>query len=211
MTNVMTTNAKFWDRIAKKYAKSPVRNMPAYEATLERVRALLGAEDRVLEVGCGTGTTALRLADALGHYTASDISVEMIEIARKKAREAGNADIDFTVAPVLETRFEPESFDAVLGFNIYHLVPDLPTALARAHALVRPGGLFITKTPCLGEMSWFIRALLPVMQAFGKAPFVDSFTAAELEVLVREAGFEIEDARVFDGAPHTRFIVARKI
>ena len=99
----------------------------------------------------------------------------------------------------------------VLGFNILHLVPDLPASLARAHELLRPGGLYITKTPCLGEMGWHIKMLLPVMRFFGKAPFVQIFSAEQLEVLMRKAGFEIEDARVFDGAPQSRFIVGRKV
>ena len=41
----------FWDRIAPKYAKSPVRDQQAYEATLARTRSYLGAEDKVLELG----------------------------------------------------------------------------------------------------------------------------------------------------------------
>ena len=65
----------FWDRIAPKYAKSPVRDQQAYEATLARTRSYLGAEDKVLELGCGTGSTALILADAVAEYTATDLSL----------------------------------------------------------------------------------------------------------------------------------------
>ena len=52
----------FWDKIAQKYATKRVADPAAYEAKLTRVRALLRAEDRVLEIGCGTGSTALTLA-----------------------------------------------------------------------------------------------------------------------------------------------------
>ncbi|MCP3969552.1 MAG: class I SAM-dependent methyltransferase [Rhodobacteraceae bacterium] len=203
------TDTRFWDRIAKKYAKSPIRNMPAYEATLARVAALLGANDNVLEIGCGTGTTALKLAPGVARYTACDISPKMIEIAQNKAKDEG-ADVSFAVAPVVETEFGAGEYDAVLGFNILHLVPDLPGAIARAHELLKPGGLYITKTPCLGQMGWHIRALVPVMQFFGKAPFVDIFTADRLEELIGAAGFEIVEARVFEDAADARFIVARR-
>ena len=54
--------AHFWDRIARKYAADPIADAAGYEATLRRVQALLSANQDVLEIGCGTGTTALRLA-----------------------------------------------------------------------------------------------------------------------------------------------------
>lgn len=206
----MIAETKFWDKIAPKYAKSPIKNMTAYEATLTRVRALLSKGDTVLEVGCGTGSTALKLADAVAQYTASDISGGMIDIARAKAKEAGVSNVEFTVAPTVETLFERESFDAVLGFNILHLVADLPASVARAHEVLKPGGLYITKTPCLGQMNPLLRLAIPVMQFFGKAPFVGVFKAPQLEATIRQAGFQIVEARAFDGAPHSRFVVARK-
>lgn len=206
----MAEDPRFWDRIARKYAASPVRNLPAYEATLDRVRSHLKPGDRVLEVGCGTGTTALKLADAVAHLTASDLSPGMIAIAKEKLAAAAVTNVAFTVAPVDETRFEAESFDAVLGFNILHLVPDLATAIARARGLLRPGGLYITKTPCLGDMGLHIRLAVPVMRLFGKAPHALVFGADELQRQMRAAGFEIVETRTFEGAPKTRFLVARK-
>lgn len=46
--------ARFWDRIARKYAADPIADMPGYEATLRRVQGLLSAEMNVLEIGCGS-------------------------------------------------------------------------------------------------------------------------------------------------------------
>ena len=57
----MMTATNFWDKTAKKYARKPIDDLPAYEATLERVRSFLHADDRILEFGCGTGGTALAL------------------------------------------------------------------------------------------------------------------------------------------------------
>ncbi len=60
----MTTqnDAKFWDRAAPKYAASKIADTGGYERSLERMRALLNPDFTVLELGCGTGSTALRLA-----------------------------------------------------------------------------------------------------------------------------------------------------
>ena len=52
--------ALFWDRMARKYAADPIADPAGYEHTLHRVQGLLNAGDRVLELGCGTGSTARR-------------------------------------------------------------------------------------------------------------------------------------------------------
>ncbi|WP_342070622.1 hypothetical protein [Yoonia algicola] len=52
----------FWNRVARRYAATPMRNQAAYEATLERISAHLKPTDPVLELGCGTQSTALRLS-----------------------------------------------------------------------------------------------------------------------------------------------------
>ncbi len=201
----------FWNRIATKYAKQPVANLPAYEATLDRVRSYLTPQDKVLEVGCGTGSTALLLVQGVAGYTACDSASAMVDIARAKLGAEPQDNLDFVVAPVVDDVFEAGAFDAVLGFSILHLVPDLPRAVARAHEVLKPGGLFISKTPCLGQMGWYLRPLVAVMRAFGKAPAVTFFKAAELETAIRDGGFEIVEARAFEGAKTAWFVVARKL
>lgn len=207
----MADDAGFWNRVAARYAKRPVRNVAAYEATLAQVREHLSGTDDVLETGCGTGTTALKLAGHVARYAATDLSPAMIDIARAKAIEAGAANLEFHVAPAREGPFAPESFDAVLGFNLLHLVRDLDGAIARAHELLRPGGLYITKTACLREMTPVIRLILPVLRAFGKAPFVHVLGREGLETSIRDGGFDIIEARAFEGARGSWFVVARKI
>lgn len=206
----MHTDVQFWDRIAPRYAAGPIKNMSAYTATLDRVSARLSPTDHVLEQGCGTGTTALELAPRVASYVATDISQGMIEIAQRKSADRPVEGLSFSVAPAVETRFEPNSFDAVLNFNLLHLVADLPAALERAKSLLKPGGLYITKTPCLSEMGLFVRLVVPAMQFFGKAPSATFFTQRELEHAMERSGFELEDSRVFDGAAHVRYLVARK-
>ena len=68
----------FWDRHAAKYAEKPIADPTAYEEKLARVRSLLRATDHVLEIGCGTGSTALRLAPGVAKITATDVSSGMI-------------------------------------------------------------------------------------------------------------------------------------
>lgn len=65
-------DAKFWARLAKKYAAAPIEDMVGYEATLKAVSERLSVDHDVLEIGCGTGTTALRLAHMVRNYLATD-------------------------------------------------------------------------------------------------------------------------------------------
>lgn len=204
------SDALFWDKIAPRYAKDPIKNMAAYEATLDRVRETLRPEHRVVELGCGTGTTALKLAGSAAEYIATDVSPGMIEIARGKEATARTPGLRFDVAGASASDFAENSVDRVLGFNLLHLVRDLDQCLAASYAMLKPGGLFITKTACLRNMSPFIRLAIPVMQLFGKAPFVHIFSRNALEQRIKAAGFDIDEARSFPGAPATWFVIARK-
>lgn len=205
-------DARFWDRAARKYAAGPVADMAGYERTLERTRAYLDGSATVFEFGCGTGTTALRLAPFVARIVATDISGSMIAIARERAAEGNHANAVFEIGTPDAAPWPDASFDVALGFNVLHLVAAREAALGGVHRLLKPGGLFISKTPCLKEMNLAVRLAVPVMQFLGKALYVASFSAAELERAIVTAGFEIVErgqhaSRGRDARP---FFVARR-
>jgi SAM-dependent methyltransferase len=205
--------ARFWDRIAVKYAADPIADVAGYEATLQRVKGLLSDDQDVLEIGCGTGSTALRLAPFTRRLLATDVSAGMIAIAREKLAANPVPRLSFAVADADVPLDGQGEFDAVLAFNLLHLVTDLDRALELAVQALRPGGLLISKTACIAEMNPLIPYLaLPVMRAIGKAPHVLSFDADTLQAAIARQGMDIvsverhgtrrKDIRVF--------IVARK-
>lgn len=204
--------ATFWDRTAEKYAKSPIADPKAYNDTLARTRSYLATGDRVLEIGCGTGSTALLLAENVSEIVATDISPKMIEIAGRKAQAQGIANARFEVADVEDATRGSGPYDAVLAFNLVHLLEDAPAAIASVHAALKPGGLFISKTVCqpgAGAPLKFrlIKFILPLMQWLGKAPYVNFMAADALDALITSRGFTILETL---DQPPSRYIVARK-
>lgn len=211
----MTTagDARFWDKASRRYAKAKISDPSGYERTLERTRTLLGPDDRVLELGCGTGTSALRLAQNVQSYLATDISGRMIAIAEEKAIAKPATGLTFRVATAESIASGQTAFNAILGFNYLHLVRDPQSTLRHIHSLLLPDGLFISKTPCLGDMNPLIRSvLLPVMRAVGLAPHVAILDAQGLPGMFDAAGFDIiaTEAHATKGRDTRPFIVARK-
>lgn len=204
--------AHFWDRAARRYATDPIADIEGYDRTLERTRHYLKSTDIVFEFGCGTGTTALKLAPSVARIVGTDFSGEMIAIAREKAEAESSANALFEVATPDVLTWPDETYDAALGFNVLHLVAARDAALKNVHRLLKPGGLFISKTPCLSEMSSLVRFGVPAMQLVGKAPYVAFFSAEGLEREVAAAGFEIiERGRHGSRRKDPRlFLVARK-
>jgi ubiquinone/menaquinone biosynthesis C-methylase UbiE len=208
----ITSDARFWDRTSRKYARSAMADQAGYERTLDRTRALLGSCDRVLELGCGTGTTALRLARDVQDYLATDISAGMITIANEKHAAAPVPALVFRTATAEALNSDATQFNAVLAFNYLHLVRDLPGTLRRIRALLATEGLFISKTPCVGDMNPLLRFALPPMRAIGMAPYAGVFRAADLSQHISAAGFDIlaTENHATKGNDNRPYIVARK-
>ncbi len=205
--------ARFWDRIARKYAADPVADPAGYETTLARVQGLLSAEQEVLEIGCGTGTTALRLAPGTRRLLATDVSTEMIAIAREKLSARTVPQLSFAVADADAPEIGQGAYDAVLAFNLLHLVDNLDQALRQATLALRPGGLLISKSPCIAEMNPLVPYLvLPLMKAIGKAPQVLCFKEQDLLAAITRQGLEIVNVERHGtrGKDIRAFIVARK-
>ncbi|WP_425092129.1 class I SAM-dependent methyltransferase [Tropicimonas sp. S265A] len=199
----------YWDRIAPKYAAKPVKDEAAYAQKLDHVQALLSAEDRVLEIGCGTGSTALHLAPAVSQIVATDISSAMIAIAEDKRRAAGTTNARFARADASETLYEAP-FDVVMSFSLLHLVEDVPGVLDSVYAQLKPGGLFLSKTVCLGDASLSLRLFVRALGAAGLAPPVTPLSRAELDCALMQARFALVEHRYFGKGKLNPFIIARR-
>ena len=209
-----SAKARFWDRIAPKYATDPIADLAGYEATLQRVQGLLSLQHDVLEIGCGTGTTALRLAHRVRRLHATDVSSQMVAIAQEKLAATPVAQLDFAVLDAAGAAQQaPQAYDVVLAFNVLHLLPDLDGGLDAVWQALRPGGFFISKTPCVAEMNPLIPwVALPLARALGLAPPVHCFQGPTLEAAIARHGFEVlaVERHATKGRDVRPYIVARK-
>jgi len=204
----MQTSSQFWNKAAKKYAKMPIKDKEGYEATLEQTRSHLNKDDKVLEIGCGTGTTALKLSQDVNHITAIDYSIEMIEIAKGKEQQVEN--VDFIQSDLTTDQFANNSFDAILAFNLIHLLQDPEQDIQRLSKLLKPGGIFISKTAFLGQGFSLFRPIIPIMRLLGLAPYVKVFKTSDLEQMFKNQGFKIIDTKLFAKSPPVKYMAARK-
>jgi ubiquinone/menaquinone biosynthesis C-methylase UbiE len=202
--------AAFWNRVARRYAAMPMRNADAWEETLTRTKAHLTPDARVLELGCGTGSTALRLAPDVARYIATDDAAEMIAVARDRLTETPVPSLDLAQARPGDGTLPDGPFDAIIAFNLLHLLPDAPAALAELHGKLAPDGWLITKTPCLGGRYLILWPVVRLLRAFGKAPPLRFLSTARLERLITQAGFTIEARDDLPRRPPSHLVIARR-
>lgn len=205
----MSSESRFWDRIAGRYARRPVADEASYQKKLALTRDYLHPDMEVLEFGCGTGSTAIVHAPHVKHIRAIDISAAMLAIARRKTEAAGIANITFQQAGIETFRAPDASYDAVLGLSILHLLADRDAAIAKVHRLLKPGGVFVSSTTCLGETMKLLKYIGPIGRLLGLMPRVAVFTPDELRASIAGAGFAIEHDWQ-PGRGKAVFIVARK-
>jgi len=207
----MDQSAKFWDKIAEKYSKQPIADEAAYQKKLEVTRKYFQPDMEVLELGCGTGSTAITHAPHVKHIHAIDISSNMIEIAQAKADAQGIKNITFEQSTIDDLKLPDQSLDVALALSVLHLLEEKEKAIAKVYNMLKPGGLFVSSTACLGDsMIKYIKLVEPVGKLFGLMPPVTVFTTKELEASLTEAGFEIDYQWQPEGKVKVVFIVAKK-
>lgn len=206
-------DAEFWNRTAQRYSRQRVGNPDAFERKIEATRALITPRSVVLDIGCGTGSLALRLAPSAAEVHGLDFSSEMIRIANDKARAQQVGNVRFHVGPFDDSfdAFADGELDGVCAYSLLHLLADRAGALQRIHRLLKPGGFFVSSTVCLRESRIPFRPLLSAMRWLGLAPSVVSLLSRQDIVDdIRQAGFVDLSQPEVGAGPTIAFVVAMK-
>lgn len=206
----MARSVVFWNMIAGHYSRQPIADEAGYQHKLALTQQHLRADMRVLEFGCGTGSTALIHAPHVAHIDAIDYSPKMIAIAKAKAQAANVGNITFEVSTIEQWPEARGQYDVILGLSILHLLEDKSAVLAKLRRLIKPDGLFISNSACLAGMSGIAKFLLPIGGALRLLPKLDIFCAAELTADIANAGFVID--HLWQPTPDkAAFVMARAV
>lgn len=106
-------------------------------------QARIGPGSRVLDIGTGTGDTALLAAERLGptgRLIAIDASADMLDVATDAAREACLDNIEFRRMDGGNLTLDPASVDAVIGRHAMQFLDNWPTPLVGFRGVLRAGG-----------------------------------------------------------------------
>jgi SAM-dependent methyltransferase len=161
----------------------------------------------VLEVGLGYGTVSQRLAAGGANYHGLDIAAGPVDMVNHRLQQNGLAGRAFQ-GSILESSFQPNSFDAIIAIGCLHHTGDLKKAIDQCHLLLREGGQLI----------------FMVYYAYSYRRWVQSYSAT-LKYAVREikglrgvvGQSESRDRVAYDknssgdGAPHTDWISKKSL
>jgi ubiquinone/menaquinone biosynthesis C-methylase UbiE len=117
----------FWDLVGKR--------------TVTNLKLQAGA--KVLDVGCGTGASALPAAQVVGKkgfVVGVDLAARLLERARAKAMTAGLANVEFRLADMTALEYPDGNFEAVVSVFSIFFVPDMEGLVRELWRMVRPGG-----------------------------------------------------------------------
>ncbi len=162
--------------------------------------ARMGKGDRVLDVGCGTGTLALaavRRVGAAGVVHGIDPSEEMVARAKAKALREG-LPVTFEVASAQKLPFEDASFDVVLSSLMLHHLPEpaRKDAVSEIRRVLKPNGRLLVVE--LIQKPGLLTALMPARLSHSKQ---HSHAFEDAKALMKDGGF----AEIASGSSQWRF------
>jgi SAM-dependent methyltransferase len=175
-----------YDLIAEGYLERYGRSL-VRDQWLGKFITLLPAKSRVLDLGCGSGVPVARELARRGHDVVGiDGSAHQVSLARLNASNAHFIHGDMTRVEV-----GPSSFDAVAAFySITHVPRDEHAdLLLRIASWLKPGGIFLASLGADQSPGWRGSWL-------GVEMFFSHYGAEANKQLVRQAGFDIEEAAV---------------
>ena len=190
-----------WTRFARAYDRKGERvvGVAILQAIVQRL-----AEERdlgeVIEFGCGTGYFTRAIVENAKHVIATDLSDEMLQVARVQLRKFDNASVQ--KADAERTSFPPGRFDGVLVANLIHVVERPLRCLQESYRILRDGGLLLVVDFTGYGMSRFERMKLGTryVTEFGIPPrhSRNRLSPDELSSLVERAGFRVAEVELIE-------------
>jgi len=194
---------KFWAEISNRY-DSAIDNILG-ENIRPKIMQKLNEEDnlgKLIELGCGTGYFTKTLANKSESIISTDISEEMLSIAREKLKG-----FEFQVMDCQDLKFNEGTFDTVfMGLVLLFTEPE--KALKESRRILKPGGLLIIADPDISYLSTYgrFKFMIRALVKYRRIPTTSHILNQEKILdLLDKTGFEVASKEVIhdDSNPYS--------
>lgn len=157
----------FWDRVAWLYDLMEWSNRAVNAAAAARVAGLVPKGARVLDCAAGTGEFSLAAAERAETVLCTDLSLPMLDRARKKAKKRGLTNISFAQRDITALPDRDGTFEVVIAANVLHLLQKPENAVRELWRVTAPGGRLILPTYLLGQVGTAYGTMIKIFQGVG--------------------------------------------
>ena len=177
------------------------------------VERLSGERDlgELIELGCGAGFYTKFLAANASHVMATDLSDEMLAVARTQLKDLQNVTV--AKADCEKTDFPDGKFGSVFMANLVHVIENPSITLQEAYRILKDGGLLLVVDFTTYGMKWFEKMKMGMrfLRKFGRPPgYSRNLSPDELRSLVESAGFKVEEVQLIGDRSKAIFLKGRK-
>ena len=204
---------KYWSKFADTFDEDQryIVGGAVQQAIMER---LSGERDlgELIELGCGAGFYTKVLAPNASHVTATDLSDEMLAVARTQLKDLQNVTVE--KADCENTAFPDGKFGSVFMANLVHVIENPSTTLREAYRILKDGGLLLIVDYTGYGMKRFemMKMGIRTLRKFGKPlRYFRSLSPDELRSLVESAEFKVQEVQLIGDKSKGLFLKGRKI
>ena len=207
---------KYWSKFAETYNgdQTYIVGDSIQRAILERISGESELGD-LLELGCGVGFFTKVLAKNASHIMATDLSDEMLTVARMQLEDCRNVVVQKTDCE--KTDFPDGKFDSVFMANLIHVMENPSITLQESYRILKDGGLLLILDYTGYGMKKFemMKMGIRYFRKWGKggkppAYFRSKLSPDELRSLVESAGFKVEEVQLMGDKMKALYLKGRK-
>lgn len=134
---------KKWNHFASLYDYIVSTEEDTYTEINRKIINRINYDDKIIELGSGSGQIALELCPHCRFLEAGDISDVMIERANSYKVELARYNVEFRVRDVYSIDADDDTYDVVILANTLHILPDPDRAMNEVKRILKPGGKLI--------------------------------------------------------------------
>ena len=203
----------YWSKFANDFEERTnyvvgKNDMELIETFLSKQKAL----GKTLEVGCGNGTYSKILILEAENLTATDFSDEMVAVAKERLKGVENVSVE--KANCFNLSYPDSSFNTVFMANLLHIIREPEKAVAEGKRVLKKNGKLIVISFTTEGMTFFNRLgmIYRYLKTYGKpSPTAQTLTVQKTRDMVKNCGFEIEEAKLIGNNSKAIFIIATAV